>query len=332
MSDISQSTHLSAEEEEKGLFNSDLTDELTLESSADPPRRLLRAEAILSHRTNRIVLVLEHLIDSHNHQAILRTAESLGIQYIYAIDTGRRKQYVVKGGIVSNAVSDPIASGSMNWITLRTFSSSAECVAQLRAENFAIWSTCLSSTSVPLTTENFSCLPPKVAVVIGREVDGVSPELLEISDKHIFLPMFGFTESYNVSVATALVLQRLFDIDKNLRGTLSTAEKSKIREHWYRKLASKPIYVEENLKWLEKAEEFKWNTADLRPQEALRIPRIAPQLRKKIAEQGDRVVIANKKEGIDQVKQIFNDKSPQNESNTSNTPISPYNQVSPQQQ
>lgn len=54
-------------------------------------------------------------------------------------------------------------------------------------------------------------IPPKLAIVIGRESDGVSQEMLREADKRIFLPMYGFTESFNLSVATALVLSRLFD-------------------------------------------------------------------------------------------------------------------------
>jgi len=66
-----------------GFFDAESDDE----SVRLPPRRLLRAEAVLSHRTSRFLLVVETLQDENNHQAILRTADSFGIQHVWVVKT-----------------------------------------------------------------------------------------------------------------------------------------------------------------------------------------------------------------------------------------------------
>jgi SpoU rRNA Methylase family len=84
-------------------------------------------------------------------------------------------------------------------------------------------------------------LPDKLAVVMGREMDGVSEQMLLAADRQIYLPMFGFTESFNLSVATALVLQRLFDLCPEARGDLvrrrDPAAVGALRTSWLEKLA-----------------------------------------------------------------------------------------------
>ncbi len=93
--------------------NDVLSDEEEDAKQDECPRRLRRAEAVLRKRTGRIVLVLDQLAESFNQQAMIRTAESLGIQYIYAV----RRAGVNVGGMVSIK----ILKGSKNWVTIRLF-------------------------------------------------------------------------------------------------------------------------------------------------------------------------------------------------------------------
>ncbi len=132
-----------------------------------------------------------------------------------------------------------IVRGSAQWLTVKLFHTVKECVAALRADNRTIWATNLSQKAIPL---DLSCksIPDRLAVVIGREADGVSQEMLDSADRHIYLPMFGFTESYNVSVACALVLQRLLDIaGPATRGRMSDAERCLVRDRWFNRLVDK---------------------------------------------------------------------------------------------
>ena len=80
-------------------------------------------------------------------------------------------------------------------------------------------------------------LPKRVAVVLGSEGAGISAAMLAAADERIFLPMFGFTESFNLSVSAALVLQKLLEACPESRGDLPEAEAAQIRRAWYAQLA-----------------------------------------------------------------------------------------------
>ncbi|KAG3124631.1 hypothetical protein PC128_g27454, partial [Phytophthora cactorum] len=95
---------------------------------------------------------------------------------------------------------------------VREFSSIAACLEALRENEMTIWATDLSPQAEPLVASNKpNELPARLAIVIGRETNGVSPEMLRAAHRRVYLPLFGFSESLNLSVATALVLQRLLD-------------------------------------------------------------------------------------------------------------------------
>ncbi|EGZ11070.1 hypothetical protein PHYSODRAFT_264669 [Phytophthora sojae] len=102
----------------------------------EAPEHLRRAETVLRHRTSRIVLVLEQCMDSHNHQAVLRTAEALGVQHVWLIaanaqqlkthdDTGKSKKPKKSSG-------KKITKNCAGWLTVREFSSIADCLTALR--------------------------------------------------------------------------------------------------------------------------------------------------------------------------------------------------------
>ena len=114
-----------------------------------------------------------------------------------------------------------------------------------------------------------------VAVVMGRELDGVSQRMLQAADKRIFIPMFGFTESFNLSVASALVMDRLFHLCPTARGDLSAEQKTEIRRDWYQKLgrnASTPAMRAQFQPYLDAAEHQKID--------------ILPDLRKDLEDKG----------------------------------------------
>ncbi len=183
-----------------------------MDQQDDSPERLRRAEAVLARRTGRVVLVLEQPWNDKNVQAVLRTAESFGIQHVWTV---RHPQGLRR-------VKRSVTRGCHDWLSLRTFESSVELLVALREAGCAIWATDLSSTSEAVTcAEELQPVPERVAIVVGREVDGVSEELLRAADRRLHLPMRGFTESFNLSVATALFLQRLFDADPGLVGALA---------------------------------------------------------------------------------------------------------------
>ncbi|RLN53495.1 hypothetical protein BBJ29_008003 [Phytophthora kernoviae] len=216
------------------------------EVAQDAPERLRRAETVLAHRTSRIVLVLEQCIDSHNHQAVLRTAEALGIQHVWLIAANNQQLKThpdknTKNRKKSKSSGKKITKNCAVWLSVREFSSIADCLQALHENEMTIWATDLSPQAEPLVANDKPKeLPTHLAVVIGREIDGVSPEMLRAAHRRVYLPLFGFSESLNLSVATALVLQRLLDWFPEVRGDLSEQEKQNIRKKWLPQLVSNP--------------------------------------------------------------------------------------------
>ncbi|KAI9918965.1 hypothetical protein PsorP6_011575 [Peronosclerospora sorghi] len=215
----------------------------------EAPERLRRAETVLRYRTSRIVLVLEHCMDSHNHQAVLRTAEALGIQHVWLI-AANNKQIKTHLDKTKKTSGKKITKNCAIWLTVREFSSIAACLEALGASGTTIWVTDLSPKAEPLTADNKpNELPPRLAIVIGRETDGVSNEMLRAAHRRVYLPLFGFSESLNLSVATALVLQRLLEWFPHVRGDLEEDEKQQIRETWRSQLVTNPTQAVQAEPW-----------------------------------------------------------------------------------
>ena len=282
------------EEDDPSLLLGSVTDDFSADFNLSPPSRIVRAEAVLAHRTSALVLVLESMIDSLNHQAVLRTAEAMGIQHIYTVDTGLRKAYTVKGGL---RVRPTVTTGSSKWLSVHSYPSTEDCIAALQEAGYVIWATDLSPAAHPLTSAATPRpLPARLAIVMGREVDGVSPAMLAAAERRVYLPQFGFTESFNVSVATALVLQRLLDLAPEWRGKMGEEERAELRDRWYRTLAPRVERREDYGQWVERGNrgEIEWKEADLRPKEECRLPRVTPRQRQKMLEKGEREVLLAK--------------------------------------
>ncbi|RLN14216.1 hypothetical protein BBJ28_00009354 [Nothophytophthora sp. Chile5] len=230
----------------------------------EAPGRLRRAETVLAHRTSRIVLVLEQCMDSHNHQAVLRTAEgtvrfpvfceALGIQHVWLIAANEQQLKTHPNKSTAKAKKSSgkkITKNCAGWLSVRQFTSIAACLEALRESEMTIWATDLSPQAEPLgANDKPSALPARLAVVIGRETDGVSGEMLRAAHRRVYLPLFGFSESLNLSVATALVLQRLLDWFPEVRGDLSDQEKQSVREQWYPQLVSNPTQAAQAEGWI----------------------------------------------------------------------------------
>ncbi|MDA1260676.1 MAG: RNA methyltransferase [Planctomycetota bacterium] len=194
----------------------------------EAPRRLRRAETVLAQRTGRLMVVLERCADENNRQAVLRTAEAFGVHHVALVDTP---------GLTATRISKSVTRGAAAWLELHRFTTSAECLAALRAGGWTIWATDLSPAAEEASAAQLAPLPAKLALVFGREVDGVSAEMLAAAERRLYLPIAGFTESFNLSVSAALLLQRLFDACPEMRGDLDEDTRAAIRARWYRRLA-----------------------------------------------------------------------------------------------
>ena len=125
------------------------------------------------------------------------------------------------------------------WLTIRDFETTTQLIAALREDDREIWTTDLSQQAHSLYSTATDVLPERLAICMGSELTGASEELLKASDKRVYLPLHGMADSLNVSVAAALVLQRLFVIDPKLVGAMSSQERAELRKKWYPSMARK---------------------------------------------------------------------------------------------
>jgi tRNA G18 (ribose-2'-O)-methylase SpoU len=127
-------------------------------------------------------------------------------------------------------MSRRISKQSAEWLSLRHFPDTPSCIAALREEGYEIWVTHLSQAAVCLDDPHL--VPSEIqgskglAVVFGREADGVSEAMVAAADRLIYFPMDGFTESLNLSVSAALVLQMILRDNPELKGAMPQEERA----------------------------------------------------------------------------------------------------------
>lgn len=157
------------------------------------PARLARIEAVAAGRTNTVVPVVEGLVNTGNVSAIMRSAEALGYQSFHAIE-GAHDRF---------KHSERTSRGAEKWLDLYRWAAPGPCVDYLHAGGYRVVAMHLGEDGVPIETLDFTV---PTALVFGNEERGVSPALLATADQCCIVPLSGFTESFNVSVAAAVAL------------------------------------------------------------------------------------------------------------------------------
>jgi len=162
-------------------------------------RRKGRLVEVLEERTNHLTVVLEDVYQSHNFSAVLRSADIFGIQNIHFIEN--RNKY---------KISEDVSMGSTQWLTLNRYqkfeNNTRECITQLKNKGYRIVATSLNERSV--TLDQLKVDKP-IALIFGTELTGISEDVQDMADEFVYLPMFGFTESFNISVCAALCMHEL---------------------------------------------------------------------------------------------------------------------------
>ncbi len=208
-----------------------------LESFLTESRRT-RIQEILKWRTRWITLVLEDLVDPHNASACLRSAEACGLQDVHIIEN--RHPFQVKTGV---------SMGSAHWLSIKRhtalesanqngnlsgeFEATMHCYDELKSRGYTILATSPHESSISLPDVD---LNQPLAIVFGSEKDGISPIARQKADYSLRIPMYGFTESFNISVSAAITL---YDLTGRLRRTsskwqLSEEEKQELALQWVR--------------------------------------------------------------------------------------------------
>lgn len=159
-----------------------------------PPweRRPARMRIVAGRRLAGITAVLDGLHDPHNISAVLRSCDAFGMQHVHVI-----------GEPANLPVNDLITRGCQKWLGLHYHPEATACAEALHAQGFELWAATPNPDGQPLDEMDFS---RNVALLFGAERDGLSHEMLSQCDGRYRVPMAGFSQSLNVSVAAAISL------------------------------------------------------------------------------------------------------------------------------
>ncbi len=162
-------------------------------------RRKARFDEVISNRTDHLRIVLEDIYQGHNASAVLRSCDCFGIQNVHFIENLNNMQ-----------ISADVAMGSSNWLTIHKHRGSEnntrDTLMALKRSGYRIVATTPHKNDFTIDK-----LPvdKKTALVFGTEIDGISATVFELADDFVKIPMFGFTESFNISVCAALCMYEL---------------------------------------------------------------------------------------------------------------------------
>jgi tRNA (guanosine-2'-O-)-methyltransferase len=184
-------------------------------------RRLL---SVLEGRTRYVTLVLEAVHDGHNQAAVLRTADAFGVQDVVVVEADARF-----------SPNHSISQGAHSWLSLRRFTAVREAINDLHRRGYQVWASHLDPSAVDL--EDIPLDQP-IALLFGNEHQGVSDTAIEDADGTFVIPMRGFVQSLNVSVAAAIStyhVTRTASREAPERYSLDMPEKREVLALWMRR-------------------------------------------------------------------------------------------------
>ncbi len=187
---------------------------------------------VLQNRTKHFTIAMEDVYQLHNTSAVMRSCEVFGIQELNVIEQKFGKR-----------IDTEIAMGAQKWVDVFRYNSVQNCMDAMRANGYQIIATTPHDDSCLL--HEFDITKPS-ALFFGTERDGLSKEVLEQADGFLKIPMVGYTESLNISVSAAIIIQ---DITNRLRQSnidwqLTDEEVFEKRLDWTRKSIKDIEFIE----------------------------------------------------------------------------------------
>jgi len=189
--------------------------------------RKKRFDDVLKYRTKHICILLEDIYQSHNASAVLRSCDLTGIQDIHIVEN----KWVYD-------INPDVVVGSSKWLDLRKYNTeefnTPEAFDTLHKQGYKIVATCPNINSY---TPDTLPIDEPIAIAFGTEKTGLSEYAIKNADMCVRIPMYGFTESFNISVSAALLM---YELSKRLRQSdikwqLNEEEKKQILLDWTRK-------------------------------------------------------------------------------------------------
>ena len=197
-------------------------------------------DRIASLRTRHITVVLEDIHQPHNASAVVRTCDLLGVQDLHVIEN--RNRYTV---------NPDVTLGSSKWVDIIRHRdgehNSMDCMRKLRERGYRI----VATTPAPgACTPHDIPLDKPLAICFGTELTGLSNEVMDAADVHLRIPMYGFTESFNISVSAAITL---FTVGERLRASdidwqLDAKEQLALKLTWTRRMLRDAAALEARLR------------------------------------------------------------------------------------
>lgn len=192
------------------------------------PNKKEMFDRIAADRTKHLTVVMENIYQEHNASAVLRSCDCFGLQDLHVIE----KDNTYK-------IQRDIALGAGRWVDMHNYDDSKnvtkDCLNDLKLKGYKIVATTPHTDSQTIYDLD---LTQPIALVFGTERRGISEEVVEMADEFVKIPMYGFTESFNISVSVAIVLntlrQRLEQSDLNWK--LSDEEQTLLKINWCSKI------------------------------------------------------------------------------------------------
>ncbi|TAJ12697.1 TrmH family RNA methyltransferase [Marinilabiliaceae bacterium JC017] len=200
-------------------------------------QRLEQLHRVLNDRTNYITVVLEDIFQPHNASAVIRTCDCFGIQNVHIIENQNKYQ-----------INPEVVMGSNKWLTLnyhnRKKQNTLDAIGYLKEDGYRIVGTSPRLHTTKL--EEFDLNKGKVALFFGTELTGISDIVKENADEFVKIPMFGFTESFNISVSTSIILHHLTYLlhQSDIAWRLNAIDKQQVMLQWLKKSIKKSDMLE----------------------------------------------------------------------------------------
>lgn len=208
-------------------------------SSMITNERWNRFQKVLAERTQYLTIVLENIYQPLNASAVLRSADCFGIQNVHIIENHNEFH-----------PDREVAMGSSRWLNIqrynKTENNSLNCIKKLKKEGYRIVATSPHINDCSL--HDFELSKGKTALFFGTEMEGLTDIVLQEADEHLKIPMYGFTESVNLSVAAAICLQHLSHQlrQQNIDWQLDEETKETILLNWLRYSIDRSEIIEDD--------------------------------------------------------------------------------------
>ena len=196
-------------------------------------------EELIQKRTTYLTVVLENIYQPLNASAVLRSCDCFGIQDVHVIENYNEFK-----------PDREVAMGASNWLTVNRYdkneNNTLDCIQSLKNKGYRILATSPHNSQTDLI--NFDLSKGKTALFFGTEVEGLSNIVLENADEHLHIPMYGFTESFNLSVSAAICLyeMRMKMEKENIKWHMTEDEKNQVLLNWLRYSIDRSEIVEED--------------------------------------------------------------------------------------